>query len=127
MVWVQLVMLLAVIQLIAFGLIAGRSRSRFGIPAPAMTGNETFERYQRAHQNTIEMIIPFLTAIWVASIYWSPWLVAAIGAVYLVGRVIYFRAYTAGKPRTLGFGLSLLPTAVLILMSFLSIIRMLLG
>jgi len=37
----------------------------------------------------------FIPALWLAASYFRPQWVAAIGAVYLVGRVIYLRAYVS--------------------------------
>ena len=44
-----------------------------------------------------------------------PW-GAAIGAVYLVGRIVYLRGYVADPAkRELGFGLSMLPIVALLI------------
>ena len=55
-------------------------------------------------------------ALWLAARYWSPEWVALVGAVFLVGRVIYLRAYVREPAsRSLGFALSFLPTVGLLL------------
>jgi glutathione S-transferase len=128
MAWVHLVMLLATVQLFVFGFLVGRARTKFGVKAPATTGNENFERVFRAHQNTLEMMVLFLPSIWLASIYWSPWLVALIGLIYIVGRFIYFFGYArSAEGRHLGFFLSGIPILILMVLSLTGIIRLLLG
>jgi len=42
--YVHIVALLAIIQFIVFGMLVGKARGQYGIKAPAMTGNEHFER-----------------------------------------------------------------------------------
>jgi glutathione S-transferase len=44
MLWVDIVGLLAVIQLVVFGVLVGRARGTYGIAAPATTGHPVFER-----------------------------------------------------------------------------------
>ena len=71
----------------------GRARGRYGVKAPAVTGHEGFERAYRVQMNTLELLVALLPALYVAGHYWSPALVAGTGAVYLVGRLLYARAY----------------------------------
>ena len=47
--------------------------------------------------NTLENAVIFLPALWLASIYFSPRIAAAIGAVWLVARVWYAFAYRATR------------------------------
>jgi glutathione S-transferase len=127
MAWVELVTLLAVIQLAAFAVLVGRARERYAVPAPATTGNEHFERYYRVQVNTVETFILLVPALWIAARYWSPKWLAAIAAVYLVGRVLYFRAYVRDpKQRSLGYGLSVLPVLALIAAGLAGVARALL-
>jgi glutathione S-transferase len=127
MAWVEIVTLLALIQLGVFGLLVGKARARYGVRAPATTGNEHFERYYRVQVNTIETLILFVPALWIAARYWSPQWLAAIGAVYLFGRVLYWRGYVRDpKQRGLGYGLSALPVLVLIVAGLAGAIRALL-
>ena len=48
--YVVVVVMLALLQYTWFGIEVGRARGRFEVPAPAPTGNESFERFFRAHQ-----------------------------------------------------------------------------
>ena len=61
--YVELVAIVAVIQLIAFGALTGRARARAGLKAPAVTGDEGFERMYRVQMNTLEVMIAFLPAL----------------------------------------------------------------
>ena len=112
---VDVVAMLAVFQYVVFGGLVGRARGTYGVKAPAITGPEPFERIYRAHMNTLEQLVALLPAMYVAARYWPANYVAAIGAVYLVGRVLYWRAYVqAPQSRGLGFMLSFLPIMILI-------------
>jgi uncharacterized membrane protein YecN with MAPEG domain len=113
---VEVVTVLALVQFIAFGWLVGRARVRFGIAAPATTGHEHFERYMRVHLNTVEVLVVFLPALWLFALRVDPYWAAGFGAVYLVGRLIYFRSYTRDpKSRSLGFALSMLPAMLMLL------------
>ena len=66
--------------------------------------------------NTLELLVVFVPSLWLAARYWSPLVVAAIGAIYLVGRVLYFRAYVSEPAkRGIGFVMSLGPAVLLLL------------
>ncbi len=114
--YVHIVALLAILQFIYFSILVGQARGKYGIKAPAMTGNEHFERAARVQMNTLEQLVCFLPALLIAAVYWSPVYVAALGVVYLVGRAIYQRAYVADPAkRGLGFMLTFMPTVLLAL------------
>lgn len=112
---VNLLVLLAIFQFIYFGSRVGAARQKFGVSAPATSGHEIFERYYRIQMNTLEMLIMLIPAVWIASTYWNRLFVAAMLAVYLIGRMIYFSAYVADpKKRGMGFAISILPIAALL-------------
>ena len=116
---VNILVLLAVIQFIYFGVRVGGARQKYGVSAPATTGHEIFERYYRVQMNTLELMIMLIPAVWISSSYWNPLFVAAMIAVYLVGRMLYLNGYVADpKKRELGFLISILPIAVLLLAGF---------
>ncbi len=122
MIWIELVTALATLQLFIFSYLVGNARRIQKFPAPATVGNEVVERYIRAHMNTLEMFAIFLPFLWLAARYWDTRVVAAMGLVYLVGRVIYFRGYTnPAKTRYMGFLISVVPVAALLLMTFVGI------
>jgi uncharacterized membrane protein YecN with MAPEG domain len=112
---VELITVLALLQFFWFGVLVGNARGRFGVKAPAMTGNEVFERYVRVQMNTLELLILLLPALWIATAYVATHWVALLGAVYLIGRFIYLRAYVAEpSKRSIGFSVSALPILVLL-------------
>lgn len=114
--YVDLVAVLALVQLFAFGMLVGQARGKYGVKAPAITGAEPFERMYRVQMNTVELIVLFLPALYICSRYWPAWAVAGLGAVYLFGRVLYWRAYTESPAkRGLGFVLSSAPILILML------------
>jgi len=99
-----LVMLLAVILYFWIGFRVGQARVRFGVKAPATTGNPDFERAFRIQMNTLEWMPIFLPAIWLAAIYVSDIGAALIGVVWIAGRVLYMRGYAeAAEKRETGF------------------------
>ena len=56
--------------------------------APATTGPAEFERAFRVQMNTLENAVIFLPALWLASIYFSPRIAAAVGAVWVAARAL---------------------------------------
>ncbi len=113
--YVHIVALLAILQFIIFGILVGRARAKYGVKAPAMTGNEQFERVVRVQMNTLEQLVCFLPALLMAAAYWPQTYVAAVGVVYLVGRLVYAKAYVADPAkRATGFLLTVLPTFALL-------------
>ncbi|OED36608.1 hypothetical protein AB833_26525 [Chromatiales bacterium (ex Bugula neritina AB1)] len=126
--YIELVAILAVLQFFFFGAMTGQARRNSGLKAPAISGNEEFERMYRVQINTLEMLVAFLPALFIAGKYWSGTLIAGIGAIYLAGRIVYWRAYVTSPPtRGIGFFLSMLPTAALIVLALLGIIQTLIG
>ena len=128
MAWVQLVALLALFEYFGFAWAVGRARERYGVRAPATSGNEEFECYFRVQQNTLELLIVFLPLLWIAASYWNPIWIAAIGAVFVIGRLLYFRGYVReASQRHIGFQLSSVPIVLLALGSVIGVARTLLG
>lgn len=113
--YVDIVAMLAVLQYLVFGSLVSRARGTYGIKAPAVTGSEEFERVYRVQMNTLELMVAFVPSLYVAARYWPTPYVAGLGCVYLIGRLVYWRAYVAAGRRTLGFTLSLAPVFVLAL------------
>ena len=74
-------------------LAGGRSTRWYNIAAPAVSGNEMFERVFRVHMNTQEQLVVFLPALWIFAGYISPLWAAGLGAVFIVGRAIYASSY----------------------------------
>ena len=71
-----------------------RARAEFGIKAPAMIGNVDFERVFRVQMNTLEWLPIFLPALWLFAIYISDAIAAALGLVWIAGRILYMTSYS---------------------------------
>lgn len=113
---VNLIVALALLQFFAFATAVGIAREKYNVAAPATTGNEVFERYFRVQMNTMELLIMFVPAIWMFGFYVSAHVAAGLGAVYLIGRGVYFFSYVKDpKKRSLGFGLSAGPVVALVI------------
>jgi len=118
---VVLIVVLALFEYIVFSSQTGLARTRYGVKAPATTGHPVFERYFRVQQNTLEQLVIFVPALllfaWMAeNIGWPGDEIAAVpGVVFLIGRVLYARAYVKDpQTRGLGFMLSFIPSALLL-------------
>ena len=112
---VAVVIVLALVQYIAFGMLVAWARGKYGVKAPAVTGHETFDRYFRVHQNTLELLVAFVPAIWLFGMYVDPTWAALLGLVFVVARMLYLRGYvTDPAKREVGFTLSILPILVLL-------------
>ena len=112
---VIIVTILALAQYIFFGIQVGGVRQKTGVKAPASSGDPEFERANRVHLNTLEQMVVMLPALWLYAHYVNPLWGAGLGVVYLIGRFIYSAAYRKDpSTRTLGFMLSFLPVAVML-------------
>ncbi len=113
--YVHIIATLAIFQFIVFSVLVGQARLKYGVKAPAISGNEHFERVFRVQMNTLEQLVCFLPALFLAAAYWSPVFASAVGVVYLVGRMIYRHSYIENPTgRAVGFVMSLVPTLVLL-------------
>lgn len=109
--YVALVTLLLVAQYFIFTMLVGAARGKSGIQAPAVTGDENFERAYRVQMNTLEQLVMTLPVLWLSGIYFDSMVAALLGLVFFVGRVLYRAAYVRepGK-RGAGFGIGFLGT-----------------
>ncbi len=116
MAYVDIVTALALLQFVVFGFKVGMARGKYGVHAPAVSGNPVFERHFRVQQNTLEQLIVFLPGLYLFSRHVNPLAAAALGLVYLAGREIYSATYVKDPAkRSLGFGLTMLPNVTLML------------
>jgi glutathione S-transferase len=113
---VVIVTVLALVQYTYFGIQVGAAHQKYGVKLPAMSGDQQFERVNRVHQNTLEQLVVFIPALWLYAHFVNPLWGAGMGVVYLIGRFIYSSAYTKDPAsRSLGFMLTFLPGAVMLL------------
>ena len=122
--YVDIVTALAILQFIVFGFRVGAARGKYGIRAPAITGHETFERQFRVQQNTLESLIALLPGLYLFARYFGPYIAAALGVIYLIGRELY--AYTYVKEpskREVGYGMTFLPIVILVVGGLIGAVR----
>lgn len=118
MLYITLIIALALLQYLYFVFRVGSSRGRYGVDAPATTGNEEWEKLYRVQANTMEQLIVFIPAIYMAASFAHLWTAVGIGIVYLIGRTAYAWGYRAepGK-RAIGMLMTFFPNAILVLMA----------
>ncbi|MCA1451672.1 MAPEG family protein [Bradyrhizobium sp. BRP22] len=91
-----------------------RARHTFGVKLPAITGHPDFERIFRVQMNTLEWMPIFLPSLWLFAFYVSDAIAAALGVIWIIGRIIYFIGYRqAVEKRGPGFGIQALVCIVL--------------
>ncbi len=122
--YVDIVTALAVLQFVVFGFKVGKARGTHGITAPATTGNVIFERHFRVQQNTLELLVVLLPGLYLFSHYFSPFLAAGLGGIYLIGREVYAVTYVKDPAkRGAGYGLSFLPASILVVGGLFGAVR----
>jgi glutathione S-transferase len=93
----------------------GVARGRYKVEPPSTSGHPDFERYYRVQMNTLEQLVLFLPSLWLFAIFISPIWATYLGAVWLIGRVMYARGYYAEtKKRILGFIVGIVVSGVLL-------------
>jgi len=85
--------LAALIEYFIFVLQAGQARAKYGVEAPATTGNPIFERYYRVQQNTLEQLIIFVPALWLFAEYVGYKSAVVLGLLFVIGRAVYAVGY----------------------------------
>lgn len=119
--------LLALLEYSVMAALVGRARVKYGVKAPATTGNADFERVNRVHVNTLESLIVFVPGVWIFGLYVSELWAAVLGAVFVIGRVIYAIGYTqAADKRGPGAGITGIVNLVLIVGGLIGLGRALL-
>lgn len=111
-----LVTCLAILFYFFTGIQVAKARVAFGIKAPAITGNPDFERVFRVQMNTLEWLPIFLPSLWLFAIYISDPIAAAIGLVWIAGRILYMTGYSqAAERRGRGFSIQAMAAGILLL------------
>ena len=105
-IYVAIVTLLACLLCFWMSTQVSLARRKAGISAPATTGDPLLERTIRAHYNTLEWMPIFLPSLWLCALYLSDAAAAGLGAVWLVGRGLYYVGYArAVEKRLPGFAI----------------------
>ena len=126
--YTALVTVAAVVLTFVLSMRVGKMRQKHGVKAPSTTGHAEFERANRVHQNTIEQLVLFLPLLWLALYVLGDAITGLIGAVWIVGRVVYANAYARdAAARQPGMGITMLPTAALLLASLWGILQGFIG
>lgn len=106
---------LALIEYMALSLRVGLARGKYGVEAPATTGDEIFERHYRVQQNTLEQLMVFLPSLWLFARFTSVSIAALLGLIFIVGRALYAVGYIADpKKRGTGFLIGYLANVALV-------------
>jgi glutathione S-transferase len=114
--YVAIVTVVALLQFFWFGWQVGVARGKYNIPAPAITGNDMFERHFRVQMNTQEQLLVFLPALWIFASFISPLWAAVLGAIFIIGRGVYATTYVRDpKSRSIGFALTAIPNLLMLL------------
>lgn len=123
MIYVTLVTSIMLIQLFVFDIKSGMARDKGGVKAPATTGDVTYEKRNRIHLNTIELLVIAIPSMWIFANYVHALTAAGLGIVYVIGRVIFSQAYMADPDkRGTGFMISMLPVITMMFGGFIGVI-----
>src|SRR6266481_1814079 len=101
-----IVTLLAVLFYFYTSFVVAKARGKYGVKAPAIAGHPDFERVFRVQMNTLEWMPIFLPSLWLFALYISDPIAAALGVVWIIGRIVYLTGYSqAVEKRSMGFGI----------------------
>jgi glutathione S-transferase len=115
LVWTEIVILLALVVYLGTMVYCARMRARHRIMAPATSGHPEFERAFRIQQNTLEQLVAFVPAVWLFSALVNPLFGAGLGAIWLIGRIVFAVSYArAPDKRGPGFTVAFIVLIVLV-------------
>lgn len=118
------VTMLAALVCLGTAILVARTRRRFKIPPPAMTGAPEVECALRVQANTVEQAVIFLPVLWMAALYFQGWPAPAIGLAWCLGRIIYAVGYmSAPGRRRFGFAISIFATLTLAVLAIIGIVQ----
>jgi len=121
--WTALVTVLAILFYFYTGYGVTAARRKYGVRAPATTGNPDFERVFRVQANTLEWMPVFLPLLWLFAYYISDIGAAVLGLVWIGGRVLYMMSYSeAADKRGPGFGIQAAVCGVLLVGALIGIV-----
>jgi glutathione S-transferase len=93
-----IVIMVALVQYLFFGLRTGVARPKYNVMPPKTTGDETWERIYRVHQNTMEQLVTFIPAILGFTYYVSSTWAVVLGVCFIVARQYYSMMYIKHPP-----------------------------
>lgn len=111
-----LALVLALIVYFALSVNVGRARATWNVPAPQASGHPEFDKRYRVQMNTLEQLALLVPGVIVGAPVLGDAAAGGLAIVWSLGRIIFARAYY-GDPakRGPGFGLTLLPSLILLL------------
>lgn len=99
---------------------SGMARGRFKVEVPSHSGPPEYERFVRAHQNTLEHLALFLPGLWLFSTAVDPLWAAGIGMLWPIGRLWYALGYTTAPAKRMpGLLMSMPPIYIFVLGSLI--------
>jgi glutathione S-transferase len=109
----------------ALSILVSKARGQYGIKAPAVSGNENFERTYRAHLNYLENLVIFIPLLWIASLEFinNPFFIL-ISMIWIITRALNAYLYInkdKSKENT-KIIISVTSTVMLIMLAILSLI-----
>lgn len=122
---IAIISVLMLAQYFYFTMRAGMARGKDKVVAPAMTGDEAFEKRLRVQLNTLEQMAIALPAMWLCALYFRLDVAAVSGLVYLVGRFMYSHGYlsASASKRGPGMGLTMLSSIVMLAATLFGALR----
>ena len=105
------------------GVMAGWSRVKYKVPAPAMDGPLPFQSAQRVQANTLEQLPLVLAPLWLCGHFLGDAWAAAGGLLWCLGRVLYALGYYRDPARReAGFVIGMLACGALVAASAIGLL-----
>jgi len=121
--YTALVSLMAVLFCFFLATRVAAAHGKFNVKLPATTGNPDFERIYRVQMNTLEWMPTFIVPLWLCALYLSDIGAAALGVVWIGGRVLYYLGYSkATEKRLPGFFIQAMACFALIIAAVVGIV-----
>jgi uncharacterized membrane protein YecN with MAPEG domain len=121
--WLSFITLAALIEYFVFVLLTGQARVKYGVEAPATTGDPIFERYLRVQQNTLEQLIIFIPALWLYAEYVGRKTAFILGLLFVIGRGVYAAGYVKEPAqRRIGVIMTFAANGILVISSLIGLL-----
>jgi len=119
---IALITIVILVQYSYFTFRTGMSRGK-NVQAPAVSGDERFERAHRVQINTLEQMAITIPAMWICGTYFNIQTGILLGAAFVVGRAIYSITYMRDpKSRTIGFMIGFFANVALMICSLIGLV-----